>query len=567
MSNKEIPKGPIAEDKAVDILIIGSGTGMAAALAAHERGLNSLIIEKTALVGGSTARSGGAFWIPANPVLKESGSKDTLAKAEKYLEAITGDAPKEPWRAFLKHGAESVELLRKKTPLKLFWAKGYSDYHPEEPGGDPMGRTCEARAFDINRLGEESKRLRPAPMNAPVPMPVTGYDYKWMNLMFSKPLKAFPIVFKAMGKGMGGMLIGKRMTAGGEALAAGLFAGVKEAEIPVWTNTSLIELIKEDDRITGAVVEQDGKKVIITATKGVVLAAGGFDHNLAKRQEYQSPSLVENSSLGSEENMGDGIFNPMEKLNAATAYMNESWWFPAVAPVKKAEMPQVMLAERSLPGGFIVNSQGKRFINEAVDYMSFGQHLLKREEEGEAIKEMWLIFDQKYRNSYILAGTVMPKMALPKEWYENGIAHQAESVEELAKKTELPKEAFAATFDRFNEMAAKGKDEDFHRGENAYDNYYGDPNVKPNPNLRPLKEDKLYAVKMVLADLGTCGGLVVDKYARVMTKDDKVIDGLYAIGNNAANLFGRVYPGAGGTIAQGLVGGYIAANHIADTQN
>src|SRR5699024_9641536 len=130
-----------------------------------------------------------------------------------------------------------------------------------------------------------------------------------------------------------------------------------------------------------------------------------------------------------------------------------------------------------------------------------------------------------------------------------------------------PKEAFAATFDRFNEMAAKGKDEDFHRGENAYDNYYGDPNVKPNPNLRPLKEDKLYAVKMVLADLGTCGGLVVDEYARVMTKDDKVIDGLYAIGNNAANLFGRVYPGAGGTIAQGLVGGYIAANHIADTQN
>lgn len=178
---------------------------------------------------------------------------------------------------------------------------------------------------------------------------------------------------------------------------------------------------------------------------------------------------------------------------------------------------------------------------------------------------MWLIFDQKYRNSYILAGLVFPRAALPKDWYSAGMAHQAKSTEELAEKIGVPKENFTATFQRFNDMAEAGKDLDFHRGESAYDRYYGDPKVKPNPNLRPLKKEKLYAVKMVLSDLGTCGGLTADEYGRVLRKEDKSpIHGLYAIGNNSANIFGRVYPGAGGTIAQGLVTGYIAANHIAD---
>ncbi|MFD1631489.1 FAD-binding protein [Pseudopedobacter beijingensis] len=223
MKTDNIPNGPIAIDKDVDVLIVGSGTGMIAALAGDELGLKSLIIEKTSLVGGSTARSGGAFWIPANPILKEGGSKDTLEKAEAYLGAIVKDAPKKTWMAFLNNGVATVELLRRATPLDLFWAKGYSDYHPENPGGDSIGRTCESRPFNINSLGAEVKRLRPAPMSAPIPMPVTGYDYKWMNLMLRKPLKAFPIILKAMFKGIGGLLFGKKMTAGGEALAAGLF--------------------------------------------------------------------------------------------------------------------------------------------------------------------------------------------------------------------------------------------------------------------------------------------------------------------------------------------------------
>lgn len=320
----------------------------------------------------------------------------------------------------------------------------------------------------------------------------------------------------------------------------------------------------EGDRVTGVIAEQYGKEVTLTARKGVILAAGGFDHNLPMRQKLQSTILKQDYSMGSEGNVGDGIFIPQNTLEADTSFMKESWWFPAVSPVEQGGPAQVMLAERSLPGSFIVNGKGKRFINEAMDYMSFGQKLIQMEEEGKEIKEMWLVFDQKYRNSYILAGAVFPRAALPKDWYKAGIAFKANSPEELAEQTGIPVENFKTTFNRFNEMAANGKDPDFHRGESAYDRYYGDPKVKPNPNLRPLQNDKLYAVKMVLSDLGTCGGLTTDELGRVLKKEDKTpIKGLYAIGNNSANIFGRVYPGAGGTIAQGLVFGYIVASHLA----
>lgn len=568
MKNKDIYKGPTAENTETDIVIIGSGTGMAAALAAKELGLNSVILEKTELVGGSLARSGGAFWIPANNVLKESGSKDTLQKAEEYLNAITTQGTKPVWMNFLKNGVEAVENIRRNTDLKLFWSKGYSDYHPEEPGGDPNGRTVEPRAFDINKLGKkEVSRLRPAPMAAPIPMPVTGYAYKWMNLMFSKPFKAFPIVFKSLLQGLGGLVIGRRMSAGGEALAAGLFEGVIKKNIPVWTNTEFKEFIFENNRVTGVIAVQNGKEVSLKARKGVILAAGGFDHNMPMRQKFQSPILKHDYSLGAAGNEGDGIFITKNTLEADTSFMKESWWFPAVSPVKEGDPAQVMLAERSLPGSFIVNGKGKRFINEATDYMSFGQTIIKMAENGDEVKEMWIIFDQKYRNKYIFAGSVFPRAPLPEEWYENHIAFKADSPEELAEKAGLPTTAFKTTFNRFNEMAKEGKDRDFHKGESAYDRYYGDPKVKPNPNLRPLEGKTFYAVKMVLSDLGTCGGLTADQYGRVLKKEDKTpINGLYAIGNNSANIFGRVYPGAGGTIAQGLVFGYIVANYIADEE-
>ncbi len=554
------PPGPEAQDITVDLLVVGSGTGMAAALAAHERGLTSLVIEKTALVGGSTARSGGAFWVPGNPAL--AGADDSLQRAATYLDAVVGDdAPARRRAAFLANGADAVKLLERTTPMRFFWAKGYADYHPEEPGGAALGRTCECEPFDLKQLGDELARFRPGVLEAPVPVPVTGADYKWFNLMRRLPLKALPVIIKRVFQGLLGLLRGQRLAAGGQALAAGLFTGLVRARIPVWTGARLVELRREGERVTGAVVEQHGRRVTVTARRGVVLAAGGFDHDMSMRHAYQSPALVDHASLGSEGNTGDAI-KLGEEAGGALTLMTESWWFPAVAPFG-SQTPQVLLAERSLPGSLMVDEQGKRFINEATDYMTFGQSLLARERAGRPVKQMWLVFDQRYRNGYMLAGLIMPGMPLPRAWFDGGIAFAGKTAGELARAAGLPERDLEATLARFNQQAAAGRDEDFHRGESAYDRYYGDPSIGPNPNLRAL-EGRLYAVKVVLSDLGTCGGLTADEHGCVLRADGRPIEGLYALGNTAGNVFGRTYPGAGGTIGQGLVYGYIVARHAAE---
>jgi succinate dehydrogenase/fumarate reductase flavoprotein subunit len=562
-TSSTIPYGLTVRDTTVDLLVVGSGSGMAAALAAHESGLSVLIVEKSSVVGGSTARSGGALWLPAGPVLAEAGAGDTTERADTYLKSVVAEsAPPARATAFLANLAPAVEMLRRTTPMRLFWAKDYSDYHPEAPGGSAAGRTCECRPLDASILGAYRSRLRPGVMKVSVPMPTTGADYRWLNLMARVPSKGLPLIAKRLAQGLGGLLLGRHYVAGGQALAAALFSGVLRAGIPIWTDTTLTRLTTEDGRVTGAVVAQNGVDYSVTAERGVVLAAGGFDHSMDMRWKFQSEALQPHASLGAETNTGDAIRIGQE-IGAAIDLMEQSWWFPAVAPLPGGA-PAVMLAERSLPGSLIVDQDGERFTNESADYMSFGQCVLAREHAGRPVETMWIVFDQQYRNSYVFAAELFPRMAIPQAWYEAGIAHKSDDLVALASMIGVPRERFLDAIARFNDGANAGDDPDFHRGRSAYDRYYGDPTVTPNPNLRPLTEGPFYAVKVVLSDLGTCGGLRADDRARVLREDGTVIEGLYALGNTAANAFGATYPGAGATIAQGLVFGYIAARDAAD---
>ncbi len=504
MAKRAVPPLTPARDTTVDLLVIGAGTGMAAALAANERGLSSLIVEKTKYVGGSTARSGGAFWMPANPVLTEARTGDTVERGRTYVRSVVdGTAPVERGDAFVDNGAETVAMLQRTTPMKFFWAKGYSDYHPERPGGAAVGRTCECRPFNLSQLGEERGRLRPGLMDAGLPMPTTGADYKWMNLMVRTPVKGFSRIFRRLAQGVAGLAVKREYAAGGQAIAAGLFAGVLNANIPVWTETSLVRLVKDGDRVTGAVLEQNGREVTVTARRGVVLAAGGFDHDMEWRHKFQSESLADGESLGAEGNTGDAIKIGQE-IGAGVDLMDQAWWFPAVAPTKAGKAPLVMLAERSLPGSFIVDQTGRRFTNESSDYMSFGQLILEREKSGDPVESMWIVFDQKYRNSYMFAAGLFPRQPIPGSWYKAGIAHSGASATELAESMGVPVDSFTDQFRRFNDDAAAGTDSEFARGASAYDRYYGDPTVEPNPNLRPLDHGPYFAVKMTLSDLGTC---------------------------------------------------------------
>ena len=557
-----IPAGLPVADTEVDLLVVGSGTGMAAALTAQELGLSVLIVEKSPYVGGSTARSGGALWFPASPVLRDDGGNDTAERAATYLDSVVaGSAPRQRSTGFLTHVSATVEMLRRATPLRFFWAREYSDYHPEEPGGSAAGRTCECRPLNTSILGEYRTRLQPGVMEASVPVPTTGADYRWMNLVARVPRKGIPTFAKRVAQGVGGLLVGRRYAAGGQGLAAGMFAGVLRAGIPVWTGTPLVRLALDGDRVSGAVVEHAGREVTITARRGVVLAAGGFDHSMDMRWKFQSESLGANLSLGAKANTGDGI-RAAQELGAGIDLMDQAWWFPAVAPLPGGA-PAVMLAERSLPGSLIVDQNGQRFANESADYMSFGQRLLELERSGSPVEAMWIIFDQQYRNSYVFGAQLFPRMRIPQAWYDAGIAKRAGNLAELGALIGVPVSEFNKTMTRFNESASAGQDPDFGRGRSAYDRYYGDPTITPNPNLRPLVKGPFYGVKMALSDLGTCGGLKADERARVLREDGGVIAGLYAIGNTAANAFGTTYPGAGATIAQGLVYGYIAARDAA----
>lgn len=551
------PHADPAQDEVTDVLVIGSGTGLAAALSAREQGLSVTVIEKTALVGGSTARSGGAFWIPANEILRAAGARDSAERALRYVRATVRDtAPDGTLRSYVTHGAATVAMLQRTTRMRFSWARGYSDYHPELPGGSAMGRSCECRPFDTAKLGAHRATLRPGVMELPIPLPVTGADYKWLNLATRVPLRGMTVAVRRTLQGIGGLLLGRRYAAGGVALAAGLYDGALRAGVRIHRETAMTDLVVEGDRVVGANVVHAGRTRTIHARRGVVIAAGGFDHDLARRRRDQLASL-QGWSLGAEGNTGDGIA-AAERAGATTRSMDQAWWFPAIAPVGGGT-PTVMLAERSLPGSFMVDASGRRFVNEATDYMSFGQRVQERERAGDPVGAMWLVFDRAYRRSYLLGGSLLPGMPLPRDWYASGVAVRADSWRSLAARMGVPVDAFEHTATSFCDAAARGIDDRFHRGQSAYDRYYGDPTVSPNPTLRPLDERHLFALRVVLSDLGTCGGISTDARARALRADGSPLDGLYAIGNAAGNAFGDRYPGAGATIGQGLVFGHVAA--------
>lgn len=551
-------------DGVFDFVVIGSGTGLAAALSAHELGLKVVVIEKTEFIGGSMALSGGAFWIPGNSVIHDDGGSDPIDRAAEYLDEIVGDtADRERRRSFLQYGPPLVDFLKRSTRLKFMWSRGYSDYHSEQRGGSAIGRTCESRPFDVSVLRDHRSNLRSGSMAAPVPMPITGVDYRLINLMATVPYRGLPRAARRLSQGLGGKLLGREYVAGGQALAAGLYDAVLRAGIPVWSNTALHKLVLDEQsdgrKVAGVEVIRNGELVTITADKGVLLAAGGFDHDMTRRHEHQLKCLGP-WSLGSPGNTGDAL-DAASHIGAGTGLLDQAWWFPAVSPLP-GEEPKVMLAERSLPGSFMVDSAGERFINEATDYMTFGQQVVEREHAGNPVGQIWIIFDQQYRDSYVFAGELFPRMAIPQSWFDAAIAYTSPTLSGLGEITGMPD--LDSTAARFNVFASAGIDDDFHRGATSYDRYYGDPSHGPNPTLRPLDQGPFYAVRVVLSDLGTCGGLSTDRLARVLDDNGDVITNLYASGNNAANAFGNRYPGAGATIGQGLVFGYIAAQHAAE---
>jgi 3-oxosteroid 1-dehydrogenase len=550
-------------DQTTDVLVVGSGGGgMTAALMAKDRGAQALVLEKSALYGGSTAMSGGSIWIPNNHLMKKAGLADSTEEALTYLKAVTaGRVSEERLRAYVKSAPEMVKYLEEKSHVRFQLVPGYSDYYPGLAGGKPGGgRTIEAAPFDARKLGRAHTELRPVPRQARVfgRMMATAYDaHRLLDSSMLGRIRAARIFalyvlnpFRSLSS------IDTRLTLG-NALAGRLRLSLADRRIPVWLNTPVTHLIVEGGRVVGVEAQKAGQSVRIRANKAVILAAGGFAHNKAMREKYQRQPITDAWTVASPADDGDAIRMGLE-LGAIVDFMDDAWWMPtSVAPGQ--EMPNMSIVDRSLPGCIIVNKQGKRFTNEAAPYIDVVKNqYANHQKHGGAIPAFFII-DSRFHSRYP-AGAVMP-MSTPRKFIASGYLKVADTLEDLAGKCGIDPVGLVAEVKKFNEYAAAGKDTEFQKGDTAIDRFYADPSVRPNPCLGPLDRPPYYAIELWPGDLGTKGGLVTDDHARVLRQDGSPIEGLYATGNCSAAVMGNSYAGAGATIGPSMVFGYIAAQH------
>jgi 3-oxosteroid 1-dehydrogenase len=548
-------------DKSVDLLIAGSGGGgMVAALAALDSGIEPLVVEKLALVGGATGMSGGMVWLPNNPLMRAEGIPDSHEDGLAYFDDVVGDIGEasSPARreVFLTAGYEMIDFLVGKG-VRLVRCPGYTDYYPNHKGGNAAGRSVEGIPWDAAALGDWSDKLQRMDKNWNRGFVVKTNELRSVGY-FNRSPRAFAVAMRVFARTWAARLRRRDMLTNGASVIGQMLKSLIESrgEPPIWTNTAMDDLIVEDGRVVGARVTRDGATLNIEARKGVLLAAGGFSRNADMRRRYSGDQP--NEAKWSLSNTGDTgeVLQTAMRLGAKTDLLDEAWWLPSVfvADPRARALGQ----GRQRPGAIYVDGTGKRFCNESNSYVEVGKAMYA----NKAVP-CWQICDDGYIGRYVSGANPFQKRSIPEEVIEQGAVLRADTIADLARQIDVPADALEHTFKRFNEFAAKGKDPDFGRGQSAYNDCLGDPGFKPNAALGPLDRAPFYATRVFPADVGTCGGLVANEHAQVLDENDQVINGLYATGNITATVMGRNYLGAGGSIAYTMVFGYVAARHAA----
>lgn len=550
-----------------DVVVIGSGAGgMSTAITAKKNNLSVAIIEKEPVFGGTTAFSGGVLWIPGNRHAKTSGIEDSRDDAITYMKEETGNFySAEAVEAFLDAGPEMVDFFERETAVQ-FVPTLYPDYHPDVPGGVDVGRSILAAPFDTSALGDDLKRLRP---------PLATITF--MGMMFNssnadikhffnatKSAKSFAYVTKRMVKHFGEVARygrGVQVTSG-NALAARLAKSVFDLGIPLYTETPAEELIVEAGRVT-AVRTPTGT---LTANKGVVIATGGFAHDIEKLKKAY-PHLArggEHFSPVPEANTGDGI-RLAEAVggHAPIEFNDTSAWMP-VSKVpqgngKFTAFPHLL--DRYKPGIIAVLRSGKRFTNESESYHDVGA-AMTRACEGETETAAWLIADHPTIRKYGL-GFAKPAPVPLGKYISNGYLQKGATLADLAHATGIDAAGLEDTIAAYNKGAVRGGDPEFGRGGTSFNRYLADPEHQPNPCVGPIRKGPFYALKIIMGDLGTFDGLRTSVTGQVLRADGSPIEGLFAVGNDRASIMGGNYPGAGITLGPAMTFGYITGRHLA----
>ena len=540
-----------------DLAVVGSGAaGLAAALTASIDGLDALVIEKTGHYGGTTALSGGVLWIPGNALMQRSGAADEKAQALTYLEHHVGNRVGwEKLRAFVTEAPRMLDHLLRNSHLDVETFFGFPDYRPQSPGAVAEGRSVEPRVFAGRRLGKHLRQLRSRGPIAPAGIVGTMVELRQLASGRANPgqlLKAW----RLLPRNLWNRAAGRKHLANGAALIGRMRLSLLQRQVPLWLNASLMELLVEDGRVIGLSVDVGGQRRNVRARKAVVLAAGGFERNAEMRREHLDAAPDPSYTSGAEGNTGDAIQAGLA-IGAAVDLMDDAWWAPTFMPPGGA--PQIVIFERGKPGNIIVDAAGRRFANEADPYNDLVKQMQEAQQAGAAAIPAHMVFDHAYRAKYPIGG-MLPGVT-PQRHIDSGFVIRADTLDDLARQAGIDADGLRSTVVRFNAMAARGRDEDFQRGESAFDRFSGDPAIRPNPCLAPLDRPPFYAMKLYPGDLGTKGGLLTNEFAQVMNRDGAPLPGLYAAGNASASVMGNFYPGAGGTIGPAMTFGYIAARH------
>jgi FAD binding domain len=560
-------------DREYDVIVVGSGaSGLATAITAAITGLSVLVLEKAAVIGGTTALSGGWLWIPGTRLAREAGAVDGLEAARSYIQNEARnhfDAARV--NNFLANGADMIDFFRENTAVDFNFGLNYPDYHPDHPGGAQQGRSLHTKPYDGAKLGAALAQLaQPMQESTFLGMGLnSGPDLKhFLNATRSVRSAAF-VAGRIVAHGMSVMRHGRgTRLVNGNALAARLFRTVLDLEIPYRLSTRAIELVRRGEVVTGVVVESTGRRETIGAKRGVVLAAGGFpqDREL-KAQLYGHPVGDDRHvSLAPLSNTGDGTSMAIAvgaRINSDLS--NAAAWAP-VSILKRSDGSTgrfFHLIDRAKPGVIAVTLDGNRFVNESENYHDFVRAMIDAA-QGRSDASAFLICDHRALRRYGL-GAVRPFPLPYRSFLRSGYLRRGHSIDELARVIGIEPDRLARTVKKVNEDARQGRDA-FGKGSTSYQRLLGDPDFEPNPCVGEIKTGPFYAVKILPGDLGTYFGLVTDSETRVLDAQNRPIQNLYAVGNDVASIFGGAYPGAGATLGPAMTFGYICGKRLAEAR-
>ena len=531
-------------DKEFEWIAIGSGAaGLASALWAAHRGLKAAVVEKAPVVGGATAYSYGGLWAPNNKLQRAAGMEDSDEQGLAYLRFLSGGfAEEEKMQLYVKEAAATIEAFAQLgIPFRII--EGLPDhYFPGADGSLGPGRTLEVAPLPKKALPDSAPALLASPYmpggvswSEAIKWGGLGNRYSWA----SENLEQAESVYAA-----------------GQGLAAWLLLKCLEKGVTILTQAPATRLMVEEGRVASVAVRgRDGAQAL-RAKRGIFLGTGGYENNPEFVRAYQSfpdsaphhPPTQTGDGLLMAGELGAFIRNIPASLSSMVGY-----WIPREGG--EPEFHSAGIQELAYPHAIVVNSEGKRFGNEA-----FFQEFVVKLREFDVVKKhryanipFFLLFDSQFRERYPFAN-IPPGKALP-AWVK-----RADSLGDLAQQLGIDAAQLEQTVARFNENASAGLDPDFGRGQSLWIRKVGDSKHPINPNLGPLSKAPFYGVELKPTE-SSSAGLYTDIHGRVMHLRGHAIPNLYAGGTvRVRTEYGAGYQ-AGLTLLGGMTFGRMAVEY------